>query len=228
MRNKKGISLIVLVITIIVMVILVGAVVMTLDNTGITNQSKKAKNKTNYAQEITRLEVMKNGILTDNLGKITVAEYIAELTSKGIIEGTVTDNADGSKTFTTDTGAEVTVTQNGERDLLIEIAGYTDGNISSGDNITTPVNTFTFTVDGVTYYAEEGMNWEEWTNSSYNTAGFILGECHDGNRRMCSRWESTISADVFACSDYDHELSTGSATAYPQAGEVYTSYNFDM
>ena len=95
MRNKRGISLIVLVITIIVMVILTGAVVMTLENTGITNQSKKAKNKTNYAQEITRLEVMKNGILTDNLGKITVAEYITELTNKGIIEGTVTDNADG-------------------------------------------------------------------------------------------------------------------------------------
>ncbi len=136
MISKKGISLIVLVITIIVMVILAGAVIITLENTNLIKHSKHATNSTNYAQEITRLEIIKNGILTDNLGKITVAEYITELTNKGIIEGTVTDNADGSKTFTTDTGAEVTVTQNGARDLLIKIAGYEQGNnnSSSSDN----------------------------------------------------------------------------------------------
>ncbi len=130
---KKGISLIVLVITIIVMTILATAVIVTLENTNLTNKSKTAVNKNNYAQEITRLEVIKNGILTDNLGKITIAEYIAELTNKGIIVGTVTDNANGSKTFTTDTGAEVTVTQNGSRDLLIEIAGYEQGNNSGNE-----------------------------------------------------------------------------------------------
>ena len=26
----------------------------------------------------------------------------------------------------------------------------------------------TFTIDGTTYQAEEGMTWEEWVNSEYN------------------------------------------------------------
>ena len=131
MRNKRGISLIVLVITIIVRVMLAGVVIITLENTNLIKHSKQATNSTNYAQEITRLEIIKNGILTDNLGKITLDEYVTELTNKGIIEGTVTDNADGSKTFTTDTGAEVTVKQDGPRNILIEIDGHTDSNNSN-------------------------------------------------------------------------------------------------
>ena len=35
-------------------------------------------------------------------------------------------------------------------------------------------NLITFTVDGIEYQAEEGMTWEEWANSSYNTGGFIF------------------------------------------------------
>ena len=31
-----------------------------------------------------------------------------------------------------------------------------------------------FTIDGTSYQAEEGMTWEEWVNSSYNTDGFII------------------------------------------------------
>ena len=27
-----------------------------------------------------------------------------------------------------------------------------------------------FTIDGTTYYATEGMTWEEWSNSQYNTS----------------------------------------------------------
>lgn len=33
-------------------------------------------------------------------------------------------------------------------------------------------NLITFTVDGVEYQAEEGMTWQEWCNSEYNTHGF--------------------------------------------------------
>ena len=28
---------------------------------------------------------------------------------------------------------------------------------------------YTFTINGVEYQAEEGMTWEEWLNSEYNT-----------------------------------------------------------
>ena len=50
MKNNKGISLIVLVITIIVMIILAGSVVITLSNTGIMDKAEEAVNTTNEAQ----------------------------------------------------------------------------------------------------------------------------------------------------------------------------------
>ena len=46
---KKGISLIVLVITIIVMIILAASVVITLSNTGVINRASEAVNLTNEA-----------------------------------------------------------------------------------------------------------------------------------------------------------------------------------
>ena len=49
-RNKQGISLIVLVITIIVMIILAASVVITLSNSGIINRASEATGKTNRAQ----------------------------------------------------------------------------------------------------------------------------------------------------------------------------------
>ena len=49
MKNKKGISLIVLVITIIVMVILAGAIIITLNNSGIIQKTSEAVDKTNEA-----------------------------------------------------------------------------------------------------------------------------------------------------------------------------------
>ena len=32
----------------------------------------------------------------------------------------------------------------------------------------------TFTIDGTTYQAIDGMTWEEWVNSEYNTRSFLL------------------------------------------------------
>lgn len=34
------------------------------------------------------------------------------------------------------------------------------------------VNLISFTIDGTTYQAEEGMTWEEWVESEYNTGGY--------------------------------------------------------
>ena len=73
---KKGISLIVLSITILVMAILAATVIISLEDSGIIGRSKKATNNSNFADEYTRLQVIKNGILTDNLGTITIDEYI--------------------------------------------------------------------------------------------------------------------------------------------------------
>ena len=50
MKNKEGISLIVLVITIIVMIILAASVVITLSNSGIINKASDAVSATNLAE----------------------------------------------------------------------------------------------------------------------------------------------------------------------------------
>jgi len=50
MQKKQGISLIVLVVTIIVMIILVGAIILTLSNVGIIPQAEKAVDETNLEE----------------------------------------------------------------------------------------------------------------------------------------------------------------------------------
>ena len=75
--RKQGVSLIVLSITILVMAILAATVIIALEDSGIIGRSKNTVSKQNQQEEYTRLMVIKNGILTDNLGTITVDEYIA-------------------------------------------------------------------------------------------------------------------------------------------------------
>ena len=81
-NNKQGISLIVLVITIIVMVILAGAIILTLNNSGIINKASEAVEETNLA---TAKEV----------ASLAWAEAYAD----GV--RTVEDLADGTKGFET-------------------------------------------------------------------------------------------------------------------------------
>ncbi len=133
MKNKKGISLIVLSITILVMAILAATVIIALEDSGIIKRSKDTVASNNYADEYTRLVVVKNGILTDNLGTITVDEFVTELQNKGIITSTV-NNGDGTKTVTTASGFNVIISQNGTSDLNISIDGYTPPTVANGGN----------------------------------------------------------------------------------------------
>ena len=72
MRNKKGISLIVLVITIIVMIILAASVVITLSNTGIIDRASEATNKTNQSNLQDIVDIAWSDAYVDYLdGKIT-------------------------------------------------------------------------------------------------------------------------------------------------------------
>ncbi len=121
MRKRQGISLIVLSITILVMVILAATAIIALENSGIIGRSKNTVSKENYNAEYQRLIVIKNGIITDNLGVITVDEYITELFNKGIIEVGSTENIDGSKTVVTKTGFLATIKQDGESNVTISL-----------------------------------------------------------------------------------------------------------
>lgn len=149
---KKGVSLIVLSITILVMAILAATVIISLEDSGIIGRSKKAVNSSNFADEYTRLTVIKNGILTDNLGTITIEEFINELKAKGIIEDAVIDNTDGTKTITTKSGFEVVIGQSQSSDLNIALkddgdseiklaqATFTDGTILSWEELKLEAN----------------------------------------------------------------------------------------
>ena len=68
MNKKKGISLIVLTITIIVMAILATTAIISLEDTGIISHSKQTVRKENYINEYERLAVIKDIIIADNFG----------------------------------------------------------------------------------------------------------------------------------------------------------------
>jgi hypothetical protein len=51
-------------------------------------------------------------------------------------------------------------------------SGWTVQDYQDGGN-----DTITFTIEGTEYQAEEGMTWEEWCESKYNTGGFYIGDC---------------------------------------------------
>ena len=43
-------------------------------------------------------------------------------------------------------------------------------------------NLISFTIEGTTYQAVDGMTWDEWVYSEYNTGGFYLyGESYEGS-----------------------------------------------
>ena len=167
--KRRGISLIVLSITILVMAILAATVIIALEDSGIIGRSKNTTAKQNYTEEYTRLQVIKNGVLTDNLGTISVDEYITELTNKGLIESGVTTNADGSKSVTTKTGFVANVMQDGESNVIISL-GTSNATITlnptslSGD-ITSGAVTKTITVNATNVTGDI-----TWTTSNANVA----------------------------------------------------------
>ncbi len=100
MQKKQGISLIVLVITIIVMIILAGAIVLTLNNIGIIQKASDAVEQTNlatvkeltqmawataYASGDTVLDELQSAVdkaLTDN--KVDTTKYAVEVSLSGV------------------------------------------------------------------------------------------------------------------------------------------------
>ncbi|MBR6641053.1 MAG: hypothetical protein IKL08_02530 [Clostridia bacterium] len=103
LKNKQGISLIVLVITIIVMIILAASVVITLSNSGIINKASEATGKTNRAQveqyaSIVWAEAYMDGLRGEDLKDAVLEkledytdDYTFDVTDKGVnvIDGAV-------------------------------------------------------------------------------------------------------------------------------------------
>ncbi len=159
--NKKGISLIVLVITIIVMIILAASVVITLSNTGIIDKANSAVNTTNVKE---------------------VEQYVQLLWSEAYMEGNKTAEdiqtyIDSKLSQEIKDAYEIVATENGVTVTLpIDPTSITIASAAVTIGKTLDLN------DKVTYLPEyskrKSLTWEIAEGSSYATiteAGVITG-----------------------------------------------------
>ena len=104
----------------------------------------------------------------DNCNKLT-SVYCKAVTPPAIRFYTFYRNASARKFYVPADVVETYKSASYWEDYADVIVGYDfeDGGEESG-------NLITFTVDGVEYQAQEGMSWEEFINSEYNTGNFII------------------------------------------------------
>ena len=157
MRKENGITLVALVITIIVMLILVGVTVTVALNGGLFQTAKKAAQDTEKAR--IQEEIMSVTLAATGGNPITGEDLNALKTALTNIDGVESASGDSFP---------LTVTTKYGTLLLDQYGGTTESDAKK-------IISFTY---GKTYYAEEGMTWEEWCNSEYNTDGWYY---EDGN-----------------------------------------------
>ncbi|MBR6689207.1 MAG: type II secretion system protein [Clostridia bacterium] len=117
MKRKQGVSLIVLVITIIVMIILAASVVITLSNTGIINRASLVVDLANQSQVQNLASLIWADAYTNNLrGQVLIDEVIDKLEEQGIKE-------DEWNIIVSDKGVNVT-TFSGLGDLIESAEDY--------------------------------------------------------------------------------------------------------
>ena len=138
MRRKNGISLIVLVITIIVMIILAASVIITLSNTGIISRANEATSVTNLKQVQQLATLIWADGYSDNLEGSQLKDYVLDnmqdyiddytiiVTDKGV---TVTNKQGGwTQTGYKVTNGVVELTVGDYIDYKSNVSGYTDAN----------------------------------------------------------------------------------------------------
>lgn len=153
-KNKRGITLIALVITIIVLLILAGvAISMLSGENGILNQAADAKTETERTSKEENLKIAYLTTLTEGLGKVDALKLQTEL-EKTYGTGNVTVTKDET------TGDFTIDTTEGEVEESYKISK--DGELSK-IIATTPQEptTISFTIDGTLYTCEEGTTWNE-------------------------------------------------------------------
>jgi len=79
MKNKKGISLIVLVITIIIMIILAGSIILSLQSSGIIGRADEAVRKSNIANKKQAINMAYGEWMLDNPNKVFTEADIEDL-----------------------------------------------------------------------------------------------------------------------------------------------------
>ena len=206
LRQNKGITLIALVITIIVLLILAGvAIAMLTGENGLLQRAADTNGNSAYSTACEQVKLayanLKTEILTQ---KHSNPNYNAQANgeSLAVIVGRDLNGSEWSTpTYnSTDKAIEITYTnsslragmvsegkpaQSGEinfsigilaQDVTLSIDGVEEYGSSEPEP---PSNLISFTIDDVTYHAEQGMNWWDWAESEYS-AGVTVGTNNDG------------------------------------------------
>ena len=107
LKVEKGITLTVLVITIIVLLILAGAAInFTIGDEGIFTRTIDAQDRYKAEEIIEKMQITKGNTYIDKVGKFDIDDFFGNLVEEGIIgdREEIIDNGDGSYTITTDDG----------------------------------------------------------------------------------------------------------------------------
>ena len=258
LKEKKGITLVALIITIIILLILAVVSIRAVSDDGIIEKTKEARDEYTIAQEKEELQLaVLEWQLAQNNGEPTLVSHLG--TKYG--EENVQLNTDKSITVTVPSGNRYVVTESGEVTLLdgtveeptpiqpeiildkasisreitngvaetetltatlnnasgelawassdtsvAEISGegntrtitlkkagtsiitvsYGEYNATCNVTVTETIKKISFTVNDITYYAEEGMTWEQWVGSDYDTSngGFYIQTLPSGTIRL--------------------------------------------
>ena len=123
MNKKSGVSLLVLSIAIIIMAILASTAIISLEETGVVDTSKTAVKASNKETVEERLNLLKNTYITNNFGNITINDFTDMLLDEGEMVETPIYNADGSASIKTISNYIVTLIQDGDSNLIIDVEG---------------------------------------------------------------------------------------------------------
>ena len=242
-KQKNGITLIALVITIIVLLILAGvSIAMLTGQNGILTQAQNAKTTTEdkSAEEKIKLAVM--AARAQSEGALDADKLVAEITNN--YGGTATKTGTGfpvnatvdGKSFTIDGDGNVTSTGSGneptERKLLSEITGNETANTPAKDNLGNPITIPAgFEVDNPNDNVEDGIVVRDKTHT--NTAGseFVwipVGNVKTKNKgtinielkRYVFNDDGTVNADLSKTEPGDQlKTSTSSSNYYTEGLE---------
>ena len=165
-KQKKGITLIALVITIIVLLILAGiSISMLSGDNSILRRATTAKENTEKTQIEERIKLAYHAALTGGQGSYTKDSLEKELTKEFGDEFEEVDDSNDKNWILKAGGQSVTIP-----------AGkvYNAGKISAKVYVYTDSNSNNITWNVITITAEEGQTWKEWANDANNMDSVVM------------------------------------------------------
>lgn len=175
----------------------------------------------NFNNGVFELRNGSNSVIPYKIGQVTriasegVSEEVSDITSNGCTVLTymagssantgVTNKLRFATTLENIKNAKVTGLHTDTLTFTVNVTGGTSGGGSeSGGGSTTTPTLISFTIDGTSYQAEEGMTWAEWVDSEYSTVGFeVVGDSIQKRRGVLSySVVGVVCSDIIQANSY--------------------------